>query len=316
MESRRPIALFDEYRDTHFAQLPHVRDGDPDAIHQARIATRQLRAILPLLHHDKRQLQASMDAARTAGRALGRVRELDVLSSLLRKYEERVPATASATTAARAQLTQEQEAARRWLIKRLDAIDLQPLRAVAAGSSFQLSHRGAWKNRLRDRLATHARNARKALDHASGVYLPNRSHGLRISVKRLRYAMEAADQTGLFRAPRAVEDIKKVQARLGQIRDAHLLRSGLDGWLGSERHGDAARTLRGVLDAEIQRRQNQFLEVRDSLSDIARLYERRFSRVARPGVAPLLLPLLLMSAAVPSILVIGTELALRRDAAR
>jgi CHAD domain-containing protein len=311
MESRRPRALFDEYRDTFFSQLPLVRDGNPDAIHEARIATRQLREILPLLPHDTKQMRASLDVARTAGRALGRVRELDVLSSLLRKYEERVPATAAATTAARLQLSSEQEAARRWLIKRLDAIDLPRLRTTPGRSSFLL-HPGAWKSILRRRLAAHATDARKALHHASGVYLPNRSHGLRISAKRLRYAMEAADQTGLFRSPQALKDIKKVQAVLGQIRDAHLLRNRLDAWLAGDRHGDAARTLTGVLDAEIQRRQQQFLGLRDTLTDVARLYERRFSRQARPAVAPLLL----MSAAVPSILVIGTELALRREDAR
>jgi CHAD domain-containing protein len=312
MEPRRPTAIFEEYRDTFFAELPRVRDGDPDAIHQARIATRQLRELLPLLHQDRRRLQTSMDVARTAGRALGRVRELDVLSSLLRKYEERVPATASATTAARARLAGQQDAARRWLIKRLDAIDFQPLRTAAGRSSFLTPHRGAWKNVLRDHLATHARNAREALHHASGVYLPNRSHSLRIRVKRLRYAMEAAEHTGLFRAPEALEDVKRVQARLGQIRDAHLLRSGLADWLGSDSHSDAARTLTGVLDAEVQRRQQQFLLMRDTLSDVVRLCQHRFSRQARPGVAPWLL----MSAAVPGILVIGTELVVRRDSAR
>jgi CHAD domain-containing protein len=312
MNSRRPVELFEEYRDTFFTQLPLVRDGDADAIHQARIATRQLREILPLLHHDEKQLEASVRAARAAGRALGRVRELDVLSSLLRKYEERVPATANATTSARTRLAREQGAARRWLIKRLDAIDLRVLRTAGRGSSFLLPHRWTWKRVLRDRLAIHAREASKALDHASGVYLPNRSHGLRISVKRLRYAMEAADRTGLFRAPRAFEDIKRAQAVLGQIRDAHLLRGGLGDWLADEKHSDAARTLTGVIDAEIQRRQQKFLRVREGLADVARLYQRRFSRQRRPGVAPLLL----ISAAVPSMLVVGTELALRRDAAR
>jgi hypothetical protein len=122
--------------------------------------------------------------------------------------------------------------------------------------------------------------------------------------------MEAADRTGLFHAPQAFQDVKKAQAVLGQIRDTHLLRNGLDDWLAGERDSDAARTLVGVLDAEIQRRQQEFLRVRDAMADATRFYERRFSRPARPGAAPFLM----MSAAVPGILIISTELARRADA--
>src|SRR6185436_18171595 len=51
-----------------------VRDGDVESIHQARIATRRIRAALSALGHaDAEQL----DVTKQLGRALGRVRELD-----------------------------------------------------------------------------------------------------------------------------------------------------------------------------------------------------------------------------------------------
>ena len=83
-------------------QLPGIRDGHPESVHAARVATRRLREIIPLLAASYPQEGGAFEALiRSAGRALGRVRELDVMRIHLSRLEERLPETAVGATVAR-----------------------------------------------------------------------------------------------------------------------------------------------------------------------------------------------------------------------
>src|SRR3954463_16084947 len=73
------------------AQLPGIRDGDVDAIHDGRVATRRIRELLPLCEHRRDTDDDLPRTIRRLGRRLGRIRELDVEIALLTHVERRVP---------------------------------------------------------------------------------------------------------------------------------------------------------------------------------------------------------------------------------
>jgi CHAD domain-containing protein len=70
-----------------FDQLPGIRDGRPDSVHDARVACRRLRELLPLLD-DTRAAEAKPVLV-AAGNQLGRVRDLDVMIALLNDSGDR-----------------------------------------------------------------------------------------------------------------------------------------------------------------------------------------------------------------------------------
>src|SRR5262245_58835651 len=71
-------------------QLPGVRTADVDAVHDARVLTRRLRELLRLAPNRPADVVTdATDRLKAAGRALGEVRELDVLDSLLDGLEPR-----------------------------------------------------------------------------------------------------------------------------------------------------------------------------------------------------------------------------------
>src|SRR5688500_6770107 len=92
MSAMLPRQLLEQAKRTIYGHLPAVRDGAADAIHEARIATRRLREVLPLLvQYEPAAIETSAATAKRLGRVLGRVRELDVLDETLRGFEQRLP---------------------------------------------------------------------------------------------------------------------------------------------------------------------------------------------------------------------------------
>ena len=94
--SRRSTA-FSESLELVAQHLPGVRDGNEEAIHQARVEIRRAREMLALagLHaadeegDDDDAIRAVKRSLKEAGRALGRARDADVVSRLLHELEAR-----------------------------------------------------------------------------------------------------------------------------------------------------------------------------------------------------------------------------------
>ena len=275
--AREPEALVERYRTQFLTQFSMARDGDPDAIHDARVVTRRLREALRLVDADHHRVDSAIAAARTAGRALGKVRELDVLVSVFRTFELRVPPAAGAAATTCAILRTEQRAARRRMIKVLDDVDLSALNVLQRdrrGGLFTRRTQVAWRNRLFDRIDQLAGEVERATHHASGVYLPNRSHDLRIAVKKLRYAVEAAHEAHLGGSPDALDALRRAQGKLGDIHDLHVALERI-GPLSQNAPEDQRTLLEAVIAAELDRRHQQFLRLRQSLTDAVDECRRR-----------------------------------------
>jgi CHAD domain-containing protein len=253
-----PRALVSRHETDFRRQLPLIRDGDIDAIHQGRVATRRLREGLRLFDDDGRgRVRQALDTARATGRTLGLVRELDVLADVLRRYELRLPAAAAAAATVAAALRSEQRDARRQMIKSLDRIDLMALRVDELPGPRQWIplRQGRWRNRLMGRLHRLGSRLEDVLTHASGVYLPKRSHRLRVVVKKLRYAVEAACETGTWQPPAALGVLRRAQSRLGDLHDLHIAHQRLNPDRVDAGVREQASILRDVIAAELDRRQ-------------------------------------------------------------
>jgi len=116
--------------------LPGVRDGRADSVHDARIATRRIRAVLPLMHEwQRRPVADDLSASfKRTGRALGRVRDADVRIGLLRHLEPRLPVAAASLVRLREWQERSRLRRTRKLVKTLEALDIHKelARAIAA----------------------------------------------------------------------------------------------------------------------------------------------------------------------------------------
>ncbi len=68
-----------------------------------------------------------------------------------------------------------------------------------------------------------AKSVATALEHAGPLYVPERIHDVRISTKKLRYALEIARDAGVTAASPLVRILKRHQERLGALHDLQML---------------------------------------------------------------------------------------------
>jgi CHAD domain-containing protein len=223
-------------RDAIIEHDPGVRAGEPRAVHQMRVATRRLRATLrsyaPLLAGDGDRLH---DELAWLTRALGAVRDCDVLQARLRDAIQAEPAQLLMGPVA-ARITDEFAAqaaeGRQQLIAVLDSDRyLALLDAVDAFIGAQ-AEQPVTRRRLR-------RRARKALRRADSRFeLAERAgsnpagqldgapgkdellHESRKAYKRARYAVELLRPLDGKRANRLADQVSELQDALGEHQDA------------------------------------------------------------------------------------------------
>lgn len=240
--------------------LPAAQQGDAESLHQARVATRRLREALPLLASGaaKRKLERRV---RKLTRALGPVRELDVALQLL---EEMSGAEMSRAALARLRTAVREERDTRWreMLRRIERSKVETLQkhAIAAARKHAKPGRaGAAESTraaaARERAARRAERVALTIENAAGLYLPDRLHEVRISVKKLRYALENAGSVGRSRAQAQMRVLKKAQDLLGRMHDLEVLIARTRGVQGSS----SAPTLKmsGQLDRFVRQLENE-----------------------------------------------------------
>ncbi len=270
-----PETLVRDQLDKLSAQLPAVRDGDDDAIHDARVATRRLREALPLLGSSPPAAEKAQRWLKKTGRGLGRLRDLDVMLELAIATVRRLPAAAVPLQHLMVELRASRDARLRRAVKRLEREDnrakLAPLRSgrramwwPAAGGA------PSWRALLADRILRRANELETAIARAGRVHFPNRVHAVRVAAKKLRYALEAAEATGTVRVSGALALLKRVQDVLGDLHDRHVFLQAV-----AERASQAAPetavafdAVRAYLEAGCRDMHERYLEERDDLIEL------------------------------------------------
>lgn len=202
--------------------------GKDTGVHQARVASRRLREALPVLTEGLQNTKKSKAERkiRRLTQALGTVRELDVTLHLIDELADRPSIPRPALTDVRAQVIEAREKRRAVMLERVGKVDRDKLsrrlREVADVVGNPTSGH-AWRAALATRIVRRARRLEKAIDQAGQIYNPEALHDVRIAAKKLRYALEIADESGAAPCAVAVRTIKRVQDTLGRLHDLHVL---------------------------------------------------------------------------------------------
>lgn len=207
--------------------LPGAKKGDVHAVHQARVATRRIREALPVVARG-RTGKSLKKSVRKLTRVLGPVRELDVALMNL----DQLHAAGDVSDAARARLRQliveERQRLAAAMVRHVSHYNVAKLQKKALEAAGRRpSADGAGDPRrvaaaLR-RAARRAEGLRAAMENAAGIYLPDRLHQVRIAVKKLRYALEIAQDLSGSRATARINTLKRVQDLLGRMHDLEML---------------------------------------------------------------------------------------------
>ena len=232
--------------DTFLSGIGHVRAADdPEAVHRLRVASRRLRAALPLfsLFFPEKDLRRWIQEVKECTRALGAARDTDVRIAFLKKYlksrrhdpgkkEAGHPAAgmpgADPLVRLQKKLRNERKAQQEKLIRVLDAIEqggkLLDLREACRALSLQKT-RGK-KNRISgiipvaaDRIGARLVSPQRYEPFVRSPDAVPEHHALRIALKKLRYTLETFAPLYRRGMAKQIAQLKRLQDLLGEIHD-------------------------------------------------------------------------------------------------
>ena len=209
--------------------LPAAKNGDVKSLHQARVATRRLRAALPLFGGGRKAEKVAR-CVRRLTRMLGPARELDVSLLILDELEKRSDVPRAAIDRLRASIADERRRLQEHVRERIDEFDIQKVRKRAIAAARKRIDEKAFRDveavaLARERTTRRARRLAAAIEHAAGLYLPDRLHDVRIAIKKLRYTLElgAAPRDSRPRNAGALRTLRNMQDLLGRMHDLEVL---------------------------------------------------------------------------------------------
>ena len=248
--------------------------GDADAVHRARVATRRLRKILPLLQGHRQAAKKLRQDVRDITRALGPIRELDVAIGLIIRLIHDDPALEAPLELVRIALMDARVRRRRQLARRFDQVEVTGIAArlieLAREVDNGMIRRVALDRvQLRARLATRAAAVHAAVESAGALYAPEPLHAVRIATKKLRYAVEVARLGELSGAATLAKRLKRFQDRLGEWHDWQVLATHVGRAQGqlpvTDAHLSDLTTLLALLEDRCRALHAEFMTQRDDL---------------------------------------------------
>jgi CHAD domain-containing protein len=212
-----------------------VAKGQEKALHRARVASRRLREVLPVLQLDS---DVTADLTRRLRRVtvrLGPSRELDVLLIQLDELQQSGRFDPGSLSRVAAAVTKRRSAARERLLAKLPVGSLRRVASKLTKIADQLAKeedvpvrsqaatRG-WRWAIGARIARRAASLKAAIDDAGSVYLPERLHAVRIAVKKFRYAVELEHEISRDdKLKPHLRVLARNQELLGRLHDRQLL---------------------------------------------------------------------------------------------
>ncbi len=214
--------------DTLVGELTRARRGDARGIHRARTTSRRLRELLPVAAAAVPVPGADRlrREIRRVTRLLGRVRELDVSIALFAEISVQVSWDAVVVADLGRRLIDERDRSAHAASSSLRAIDPARLRArldAVVQSVEANAVPGVAERALAARLRRRAASLFRAIEQAGTLYVPERLHDVRISAKKLRYALEVAHTAAGLPVRPFLASLKRHQDLLGRLHDLEVL---------------------------------------------------------------------------------------------
>jgi CHAD domain-containing protein len=216
-------------------RLPVLKSGDPEAIHQARVALRRLRAAIAIFKPALRDTEITFlgNEARWLGNELGPARDIDVfLAEVFEPVAQACPEAeglpsyraaalqlqAERLARARAALRSRRFTAWRSRFRNWLAADVAPPLALAASGGAVGARYRPVSMYAAEILTKRDRKVRKRGHHIMRLDAQHR-HQLRIAVKKLRYAAEFFGALYEHDAKRYIKRLSRLQDVLGRFND-------------------------------------------------------------------------------------------------
>jgi CHAD domain-containing protein len=215
--------------------LHGVEKHDARALHRTRVASRRLRELLPVLQLDAKVARTLGRRLRKLTARLGPLRELDVTLQLIDELGDSERYDSDAVDQIRAETAEARDAALNRLPGKWPTREIRRLGSKLADLAERLESRETGSARastaarglrwaVEARIHRRAGALRGAIESAGSVYLPDRLHVVRISMKKFRYALElAADMAGDRGLSPQLRLLKRNQDLLGRWHDRQVL---------------------------------------------------------------------------------------------
>ena len=211
------------------ANDPVARIGsDPEAIHQARVATRRLRSDLKTLEPlmDRTAVAKIRDELRWISELLGSVRDTDVLIARVKETERHLRLEPDATSAIVTELEQDRRGSHRELVDALASGRYVALvrELIAASEAPPLAEELDGDRRARPKVRKLIRKSWRRVPRAVKRLQANPNdtalHEIRKRAKRARYAAELAAAALEVDTGRLAKRLEQMQDVLGELQDA------------------------------------------------------------------------------------------------
>ena len=268
---------YDRRMRTFGKQLSRAVQGEVEPLHQCRVASRRLREILPLcrMNIPDKATKRARAKLHQVGRALGGVREIDVTFELVADLGQKQLLVGPAAARVRRHLRDERDARRERMLDRLSTIRVKKLERDLAelGRTLGIQPQvDAWALAVAQRVARRARRVRDAVATAGALYVPERVHAVRIAAKKLRYALEFADDTGEAQTKPLTRQLKVLQETLGHLHDLEVLHRVVRDLTCADAHVDSCNgdleALRPELDRECRELHSRYVGTRALLLEL------------------------------------------------
>jgi len=263
--------------------LEGLERGEVRALHRARVASRRLRELVPMLQLDRGASKKLSRRLRRVTVRLGIVRELDVLIMLIDELHESRRGHGTALGRLAVVVSNDRDRARRKLFAHLPIAEMRRLAGKIARTIGELriiesaSSRSAarsWREAVGTRVVLRAGRLAASMEKAGALYLPERLHGVRISLKKLRYAVELSHEITGRRADVDIRTLKRGQDLLGRMHDLQVLVERVRQMQASLAPPNVAvwrdlDALMRMLEDDCRRLHARYMRVRDDIGEIA-----------------------------------------------
>ena len=243
--------------DALIKQVQGIRENtDIEPVHQARVASRRIRAALGMFGDcfDTKQVGQWRKRTRKLTKGLGAARDLDVqiefLEAFLAGLDAKDRRHRPGVKRLMLRLRQDRDAVQPKVIKTLDGMEKGHVMAEMYGevekTLFLLRHRAVSVQSpyALTRTATHIlERKRNILTHEHALADPNDAaghHRLRIDAKRLRYTMEICDPVYEGQLAPFIKAVKRMQSLLGDIHDCDVWVEDVEAFIERERERTVA----------------------------------------------------------------------------
>jgi CHAD domain-containing protein len=226
-----PDTLWQKRLDALAEAWPSFQRGDVEALHKVRVASRRLREALPVVAGDarpskvKKKVKKLTKRLREVTRTLGPIRELDVELAMIEANAAMTPSYRRALALLRREVALRRRELRRELARHgpvdLDKLVKKSKRVLGRGARAARD-RDSWRAALATLIMRRTKRLKARLEQAGPLFVAEPIHDARVAIKKLRYALEIAQEAGIAEAGAQVKILKRHQDRLGRLQDLQM----------------------------------------------------------------------------------------------